>query len=196
MDVDLVIVDAERDDVARRLRVAANVEVVLERLQGDATFASRRKEVGLRFAYGIATMAKGTGRPGDVPAAPAVRIRGIGFNVGDIGSAQGFAFGVGHDGAGPQARRPFIALVAGEALVVALKQRLGFVLLGVQEVEGRPEDGVEERDFHGAARHPADIGFVREVEDAWVLRANERALLTGLAENEDLRVEGYIELFE
>ena len=81
-------------------------------------------------------------------------------------------------------------------MVVALEERLFAVLLRIEQIEGRPEDGVEERDFDGAARHPADIGFVREEEDAWVLRANERALLTGLAENEDLRVEGYIELFE
>ena len=81
-------------------------------------------------------------------------------------------------------------------MVVALEERLFAVLLRIEQIEGRPEDGVEERHFNGAARHPADIGFVREEEDAGVLRANERALMAGLAENEDLRIEGNVELFE
>ena len=121
MDVDLVIVDAERDDVARRLRVAANVEVVFQRLQGDAAFAIAGAKVGFCLTDSVAAVTKGARRTRHIPAAPAIRIGGVWLEVRNTGAAQGFAFRVGHDGAGPQAGRAFIALVAGEALVVALK---------------------------------------------------------------------------
>ena len=196
MDVDLVVVDAERDDVARRLRVTADVEVGLQRLQGHAAFAIAGAEVGFRLADGVAAVAEGTGRTGDIPAAPAVGVRGVGLEVGEAGAAQGFALGVGHDRPGAEARRPLKALVTREALVVALEQRPVPLLLRIEQVEGRAEDRVEERHFDGTAGHPADIGFVGEVEDAGVLRADEAALLAGLAEDEELRVDGDFELFQ
>ena len=85
--VHLMVVDAEGHDVARGLRVASDVEVVLQRLQRDAALAVGGAEIFLRLADGVAAVPEGVGRTGDIPAAPAVGVRSVGLDVGDAGSA-------------------------------------------------------------------------------------------------------------
>ena len=192
----LVVVHQQRHDVAGVEQIAVRIDDAFKTQQIAGRLGRRAFEVVDLLADQVAAMLEGRLRAGDIPAAPALGERGGGGDIGTTGTAQRFAVRVGKDGARAQGGRVLMARMTEEAVAAAGQQRFILGRMLIEEVEGRAELRVEHGNFERPGHGPADVGFVREIEDAGRLGVDQVALHTRLAEDEDLGFDGHAQFIK